>query len=299
MARKKRTMDYGPEQGVHMKNRQALLIVALISFLMPVLAEASKTTYIYTDRRFNFVKRVELSEDELKGVKRNQPFNFSDLQMRDMLAGVKLSKQLILDKQTKEQTVFDQAALDFLVPYLTKAFKEAEPNEEVVFSVLSQTGQILMHDNRLTIASVWVEGDGLHLKFRKLMAKIMITSEKMGDVSQAINRAQGLRVSLEAGPGQEFGNSTEELIVKIPDANATAVVAASVKEGTMDQGLGTRDHGLGTMDQKPKTAKTVDAVAIPSSSVEERLKKLENLKKQGLVNDEEYKQKRQEILQQL
>ena len=277
-----------------MKYKYPFLVLTLTVLLVPALSQASKTTYIVTDRRFNFVKRVELDKDEIKERKITQPYTFTDLQMRDMLAGIKCNKQLVVEKQVQDQEVYNQPALDFLVPYLVKAFKEAQPNEEVVFSYLASKGMILAQDHRLTIASAWVDGGVLHLKFRKLMAKIASVNEKMSDISQTINRAQGVRVSLDAGPGQQFGNTTDELLLTVPDANAVV------------------DNRPQTTDHEPKTNNVLRATSseqrLPASSlagataapsIERRLQQLESLKKQGLVNDEEYKQKRQEILKQL
>ncbi|OGQ04427.1 MAG: hypothetical protein A2W61_07020 [Deltaproteobacteria bacterium RIFCSPLOWO2_01_44_7] len=257
--------------------------------LSPVLAEAAKTTYVYTDRRFHFVKRVEMDKEELKERQVNHPYTFTDLQLRDMLAGVKFSRQLVFKKEVQEDAVFNQANLDFLVPHLVQAFKESQPNEEIVFAFITHRSKFVVRDDQLTIVRSWVEGNQLHMEFRKLMAKVDVTNyDKLGDVNQAMNRAQGLRVALELTPGQQYGRSTDEVLLTIPSASAVASALEKPKEEKAKE--------------EKKTAKVEKRTTVSepvSGSAADRLKQLDQLKKQGLISKEEYQQKRQEILNQL
>ncbi len=179
--------------------RSVVLLVLSPLFIVPSPAFAAKTTYIHTNRRFHYVKRVELDKKELK--ERGEamhPYTFTELQLRNMLANIEISRKLILKKEVESSEVFNNQALDFLIPHLVEGFKTAQPNEEIAFSVVINKVKALFQDNRLTIATAWVKDNFLHIHFHKLMAKIDTTVyDKLGDVSKAINRAQGLRVSLE------------------------------------------------------------------------------------------------------
>lgn len=254
-----------------------IIKATLLFLLVAGPAFATKTTYITTDRKFNFVKRVELKEKELK--KRgtaDQPHTFVPMELKNMLSGVAVSHQLVLSKEADSEEVFDSVGLDFLVPNLVEAFKQAGPNEEIIFSFIARKSKTLFQDNRLTLASTWVKDGFLHLAFRKLLAKIDTTNyDKLGDVSTAMNRAKGIRIALELKPGQEFGKSTDELMVKI--------------------------GGTALMMKKEETTKK-EAKPVPvlvNSDVEARLKKLQELKDQNLISKKEFEGKKKEILKDL
>ena len=254
--------------------------LAAVLFLLPPLAWAAKTTYIYTDRKYHFIKRVELKKKELKERgEANHPHTFDPLTLRDLLSGIEVSKQLILSKKVEEREVFDKHSLDFLVPHLVEAFKQAGPAEQIVFSFILQKPSVVFHDTRLTLAEAWVKDGFLHLYFRKLMAKIDLTkNDKFADVSRAINRARGLRVALELKEGQQFGESTDEILM--PLVGLPKTVAASP-------------------EPRPAPKPKATAEQKPPSAIETRLQELEDLKKKGLITKKEYEAKREQILSEL
>lgn len=268
-----------------MKKRMLSLIL-LTAVLLPSLAWAAKTSYIYTDRKFHFVKRVEIGKKDLEDRTLNHPHNFTDFQLREMLAGLKFSREVLLKKEAEEKEVFSQANLDMMVPYLVQAFKDAKPDEEVVFSFITAKSKYLVRDDRLTIVRAWVEQETLHLNFRKLMAKVSNNWDKFSDVTQAMNRAQGIRVSLELGPGQQYGKTTDEILLTAPDASAVAAVVAEPAPTAKEAAA------------QPMAQPMVQPMAQPAS-VETRLKQIKDLEKKGLISKEEYEQKKKEILEKL
>lgn len=246
-------------------------------------ALAAKTTYVYTDRKYHFVKRMELKKKELKARgEADHPQTLEPLTLRDLLAGIEISKQLILSKKIEEREVFDQHGLDFLVPHLVEAFKQAQPNERIVFSFIVRQSRAVFQDTRLTLAEAWVKEGFLHIHFRKLMAKIDLTkNDKFADVSRAINRAKGLRVSLELKEGQQFGESTDEILLPVGGVpGRDQIPEETVKKETKE---------------KPKAT----AQQTAPTATETRLRELENLKKQGLITKKEYEAKKKEILNDL
>ena len=268
-----------------MQHKLTTIILMTIWLLSPVLAHAAKTTYIFTDRKFNYVKRMELKEKELKDLKLNHPYTFTELQLREMLAAIRFNRKVMFQKETEEVAVFDQNALDFLVPYLVKGFTDVQANEVIVFSVLNRKLQFLVRDDRLSIVRAWIEENRLHLDFNKLMARVSPNYDKMSDVSAAINRAEGMHVALDVGPGQQFGKNTDELLVDIPNAET---LATAVAQST-------------AMDNKEKATATATP-PLPEKvdgSIEGRLQRLDNLRKKGLINQDEYQAKKKEILEKL
>ncbi|MBI4223470.1 MAG: SHOCT domain-containing protein [Deltaproteobacteria bacterium] len=255
-------------------------------------AFAAKTTYIYTDRKYHFIKRVELKKKELKerGAA-DHPHTFNPLALRDLLSGIEISKQLILSKKMEGREVFDQPSLDFLVPHLVAALSQAAPAEQVVFSFILRKSRAVFQDTRLTLAEAWVKDGFLHVYFRKLMAKIDLTKDdKFADVSRAINRARGLRVSLELKEGQQFGESTDEILLP---------VAGVLKK---DRGPETVDRGLEEEGSKRGESKKETEVAVkqePPGEIETRLRELDSLKEKGLISKKEYEAKKKGILRDL
>lgn len=267
------------------------LTAFLFSAYGPVLA--AKTTYIHTDRKFHFIKRVELKEKELK--KRGEaghPHTFTELQLRNMLADLQVSQKMVLSKEVETQEIFNSANLDFIIPHLVEAFKQAQPNEEVVFSFITRRSKTIFQDNRITLAECWVKDGFLHLRFRKLLAKIDLTNyDKLGDVATAINKSRGLRIDIDLKPGQEFGETTEEVLLGIGTAVEPSPAAAEKELPAAEL-------------QRPEAGKepavdTGRAESKQQAGVEERLKKLKGLKDQGLIGKKDYEAKRKEILKDL
>lgn len=195
--------------------RYPILILALF-LAAPAIVQAKKTTYVFTDRKFNSVKREELKKKEWK--KRgelNHPFEIDPSLLRKHLAGIHVSRKILLSEKVTESEVFNAESLDRMLPHILRAFREATPKEGVTISFLREEKKSLVRDDRLTILDAWISGEKLHLKFHKLMAKIPNNYDRVGDVHQSINRAQGLRVSLDLQPGQEYGAGTDELVIPL------------------------------------------------------------------------------------
>lgn len=268
-------------------NCKAVQIILLGWVLcLPVLARATKTTYVVTDRKFNFVKRVELKKKELK--KRGEvshPCTFNEFQLSQMLAPIRLNKKLVLSKKTEEMDVFEKSNLDWLVPPIVQAFKDARPNEEVIFSFVTHSPKFLIRDDRLTIVRSWVAGGELHLVFRKLMAKLPNSYDKLSDVTEAMNRAQGLRVSLELQQGQQYGKTTDELVLAIPHTERLAAAETKTAAAPVTPAV-----------SEPKK---IQAAAPVEDSVAQRLKELQDLKDEGLITQKDYEKKKKDILRDL
>lgn len=275
--------------------KRTLTLLAIGFWLTaPVITFAAKTTYIFTDRRFHFVKREELKSKELKARgEANHPYTFSDLQMHNLLANIRLNKKYILAKKTEELTVFDPVHLDWMIPYVVKAFQDAKPNEEVVFAMVTPAGKFLIRDDRLTIVRGWVEKERLHLYFKKLMAKVPNNFDKLSDVSQAMNRSQSINVTLDLQKGQEFGKSMDELVLAIPSTESLSLAASETAAPE------TTAPKKGSASKKKSAPEAAAAAPAENASVETRLQQLQKLKDQGLISSKEYETKKKEILKEL
>lgn len=271
----------------------AYLILAVL-ILGPAVVQARKTTYVFSDRRFTNVKRIELKKKELKEREEvNHPYTFTELQLRNMLAPIKMSRKFLLKKGEEEEYVFNKLVLDLILPHLVKGFSELQPNEEMMFSYVVHNPKFLIRDDRLNVIHAWVAGDKLNLRFRKLMAKLPNDYDKLSDISEAMNRARGVRVSLELIEGQEYGESTDHVLIRIPSPENAALAELKGPAQTTEA-LPLAEH--------PKTV-TKAATPIPSpeevSDTEARLQELKNLKDKNLISDQEYKAQKKEVLKDL
>ena len=202
----------------------ALLAVCVFS----TTAWAAKTTYIVNNRRFNYVKLKEVkgSVAETRGM--THPVTLNEKGLRAALESIKLSRTYIIKKEADTQEVFSEYAIEFLVPAMVQAFKQATPMEEVVISYLNKNPIFILRNDRINIAVCWVQGNMLHVKFKKLFAKVTGDVDKRGNERKAVARARGLRVNLDLQPGQMLAvNDTDEVIL---DLNYNYVKQVEKKE---------------------------------------------------------------------
>jgi hypothetical protein len=189
--------------------------------------------------------------------------------------------------------------------------------EKLVISYLSKDPIFILRNDRLNIADCWISGNELHVDFKKLFAKITGDIDKRGNETKAASRAKGLRVRLELGPGQKMAMSNPEEIILDLDYNYVVVpeTKQAPKKGVTMTGeevplVWTADNA--TTDEpevkpmsaaekktKKKEIKSPVEPTPPTATIKERLEKLDELKKAGLINKQEYTEKKAEILRDL
>ncbi len=300
-------------------------VIALALFVCwPTVARAAKTTYIATNHRFNYVKLKEVKSSVAVERDMTHPKDIDSLGLKEALKSVKLSRSYIIKKEVDTQRVFDDASIDFLAPNLAKAFSQANEREEVIFSYLMKNPLFILRNDRLNLGKMWISGNELHIRFTKLYAKVTGDIDKRGNEAKAIARARGLRIRLELGPGQQLAiNDPEELvlnlsynyaetpdrakplptttrtmggkIVPVPGVGTTA----DAKAATAAEGGAMASNSAPVTTGTAATTTTMATTAGTINSVKYRLQSLEELKKEGIITDKEYKRKRLEILNDL
>jgi len=268
------------------------ILLALSFICLCSSAYAAKTTYIVTNNKYNYVKLKEISVKEAELRAMTHPKKLDEEVLQKALATIRLSKRHLLVEKIVKQEVFDETALSFLVPNLLKAFEQASPTEEVVFSHLTKDPDFIFRKDLLTVASTWLEGDKLHISFNKLFARVL------GDADNRGSRKKGVRIQLELRPGQTLStDDNDELIIDLAYQATPEEMTAWEKANAAEDAEHKASETSSSKNEKP--IKSDAASVSESSSVKERLKTLESLKKEGLINDEEYKKKREEILKSL
>ena len=313
-----------------------ILGIAIALVLVAGTAWAAKTTYIVNNGRMNWVKFKEISASKAAALNMSHPATLSEEGIRAALASINLSRTYVIKKEVDEQRVFDDRTIDYLAPALVRAFAEANSNEIIVFSYLSKNPIFILRNDRLNICDAWVSNGELHIRFQKLYAKIDGDTDKRGNEARIVSQARGLRVKLELGPGQKLGvDDTDEIVLgldtnyvkaPVPEKKVTEGVTLTGKKIPLagvpetevatttaaDEKAAKKKAAKEAKAQEALAAQTPSATAAPAAPVtmvpapsatarspKERLQQLDQLKKEGLINQKEYDAKKQEILNQL
>jgi hypothetical protein len=293
--------------------KKTILILVAVIVLWPAVSSARKTTYIATDHRFDYVKLKEVSPKEAAVCNMTHPKQLDEQGLREALKSVKLSRSYVIKKEVDTQNVFDDSAIDFLAPNFAKAFSQANAQEEVVFSYLQKNPLFILRNDRINLGTAWLTGDELHIKFEKLYAKVTGDVDKRGNEAKAVAKARGLRINLEIGPGQSLGVAdTSELVLDLHYNYAEEVkpteVAPTTKTmagevvpvpGAEKDSTSKKSKASTTSSKGGVASSTSPTATAQTPTVKERLEALEQLKKEGVITDNEYKEKRKEILKDL
>lgn len=292
--------------------RIILIVLLAVCLVAPTSALAKKTTYIVTNKRLNYVKLVEVKPAVMEERGMTHPVDIPTEKMRQILASLKLSKTHLIGDKVDSREIYDERAINYLAPALSRAFREAKPNEEVQFSYVVKNPLIILRNDRLTMVDAWISGNDLYLEFKKLYAKLTGDTDKRGNYSKIISRAKGLRVSLELGPGQQMASVGSKTMV-IDLSHSFAPIASS-KSREISASASVEDEPTKSV-RKPRkskysrkrTTKSEETVATTSEtatepqekSITERLEELDTLRKRNLISSKEYKTKKAEILKDL
>ncbi len=265
-----------------MTNQPMKKILFTIVICMMTGAVFAKTTYIYNNKRMNYVKIEGLHKEDLKVCQPTQPVTVSEAKMRDILKAIKFSRSFILKENIEDASVFTEREVNFFAPKVIEALSQATEKDRVVMSYITKDPLFIMRNDRLTIAILWACGDDLHMRFEKLLAKLTGDYDKRSDYSKIISQSRGLRIGLELGDGQAYGKTTDELVINLNyDFNEPPPAPPVAAEPAKGKG---KEAAAVVSNQPPKTTK-------------ERLKELDDLKLDGLITEKEYKLKRRAIIE--
>lgn len=242
-------------------------------------------TVIYKSKnKLDFVKLDGAKKKEIEGGLKH-PYTFEPEQMRAILRSLHFNKRILLLKDLEDQRLFDEGNVEFLMPYLIEAFRKAGSEEAVVVSYFTRDSKILIQNDRLTIFRAFVKEDGLHFVFTKLYAKIL-GDRNTRSPEMISHEARSIRVGLNAQPGQNrLSWDPEEIVFDLAYYTPMGIKVSSPP--------GEKKKGKDQAETPPQTTDT------GQKPVRERLKELDDLRKDELITEKEYKKKRQELLQQL
>lgn len=259
-----------------MKSKKTLFLA--FALLWPVAAFSGTVIYKSTNK-IDLVKLDSAKKAEKEGGL-NHPYDFDADQLRAILSSVHFNKKVLFIKDIEDRGLFAPENVEFLTPYLKEAFQKASKEEVVVASYFTRDTKLVVQSDRLTIFRAYVKEDGLHIKFTKLYAKLLGDRVTKG-ANRATAEARGMRVALELQPGQDrISWDPEELVFDLNYFKAGGAVA-------------TKEEG------KPAKKEKAEPSSDKILSVRERLKALDQMRKDEMVSEKEYQKKRKEILREL
>lgn len=253
-------------------------------------ASAKSKTYVYRQRA-DWVKLKKLTKKQLGSTLLSHPYDINVPQLEAMLLSLTLNKGVLFKKETKEIGIFSEDEAQKFAPYIVDALKQADPNQVVNISIVHKRPHFIIRSDFISIINVFATDEGLHFHFGKLFAKLDGDYEQASKMDQAIHRAKGVRVSLKIMPGQKLAYSGEEVIL---DPNFDYGAGSILPR---EQPTKSANEILMGDRRKSKSKRIYPAPA--SQDVKSRLEKLEELKREKLITESEYNQKKKEILQSL
>lgn len=226
---------------------------------------------------------VRLAPIEPGAPPNSHPFAISEGQLRRLLAGIEVRGAASIGKAP----VFLKEELETIVPPLASALSKAGPNQDVAFAVTSRRGLFgSMSPKSVTTGRLFMRGDSLNLIFglvqeRRDIGEIDYAGVKPeGFVPGSRERRIGDRIwKIEPGRGQLHNQRGDWLVFDrsvIPAAGATQAAPSTPGDATSGSDAPTK-----------------------AQEIENRLRVLDALRKRGAITEQEYRERRRAILEQL
>ena len=289
--------------------------IAIYASLLAVTAWGStglaKTEYVYKqpNNPANFIKLADIGKDEAQTLQLNQPYQFTEDQMADILRSLRYNRKALFSDKIKTRRIFEEEYIEKYTPLLVKAFNESEKDQIVYWSVVQKRPFYVIRDDKLTQVAMWVTGQELHMRFDKTEAKLLGDYQARTQEGKKMRRnAIGLRISLEPQQGQKLSfNSSREIVLDI-NSNWEAIVTEIEAEEERIQKQLEYEKARGSKRKKLKAEMDKQETAPPppppvsekdKAGAEDRLEELKRLKDKGLINQKDYDKKKDEILKTL
>jgi len=247
---------------------------------------SNKDSKLLFKSRDQFVRIV--GQDSIKGVKvpaNGQPVSLDEGQIRMALN----SLEFMTPGKDSSSPVFDAPELDVLSRYLSAALAQAGPEEDVVFAVIGDYKAVygLAKEQMYTSGRVFYRDGKLNIIFGDIHGKYFAnTDRRLYPLAPGSRGKSSVHTwALLNQPDQEFhsgpeGQRTDWVVLDLASMEARA--AMGEKAAT-----------------QPPVVPGYQPFYGAQKSVEERLQILNELKNKKLITDDEYQNKRLDILKDL
>lgn len=219
----------------------------------------------------------------------SQPFVISTDQLRPLLAGIQVSGAASMRKGP----VFSKEELDKIVPPLASALSQAGPNQDVTFAVTTPRGVFGSYSAKaITTGRLFVSQGSMNLIFGLMQTRYDPLTLDYNQTPPEIvpgtraRRVDGTVWKIDPGSGHFHEKRGDWLAFNrsaIPAAAAAPAAAPAPQAGT----------------QPSAVAPAPTTIESKEQEIENRLRVLDDLRKKGVITEQEYQERRRAILQEL
>lgn len=265
--------------------------MTLVIFLFLPLHQA-QSAELYKEGKNNYIT-LKKNEDG----KNQHPFHLSEEAVTHVLSGISITQD---DNDRGTAPLFSGHQVTLLATYLPIALKQAKPDEDIVFSLSKEVRTLggLKKQTLYVTGSVFIENDRLNIL--------------IGEFDKAANRAYEMAYDPTAQGlvkySFSYGHREQQAFGFSKPLTFTATGLAFGRENRYDWITASTDLTALAKESVPLVQQP-DLSVAPASSAKHsaakqetlitRFKRLETLKKAKLISEEEYQEKRQQLLDQL
>jgi hypothetical protein len=221
------------------------------------------------------------------------PFALSPEDWKSILTELHVQRQaeglLIPDPPGPVVQAFSEEEISYLSVTLSKAFAQAQPDEWVVFGLSQSTPQGF---TELTTGGGYVEGPSLHIVLANYRKVVGMPSTRQLLWERPLRPDAGPAYDLVAGNHQTIVRDSGFVFSHLsyaPSELTIAYQALLLGEPVLASG----SQETSAMNQSPDRS---PGSVPPPLSLEQRLQVLKRLQAQGLITEEEYRVKKQQLL---
>lgn len=258
------------------------------SLLVLVTALSGCAAGARNDHDANYVFRtdddfVRLAAIEPGAPPNSHPFAISASRLNGLLAGVHVRRAVAIGRAA----AFSKEELEIIVPPLVSALSKAGPNQDVTFAVTGRRGLFGSASPRtVTTGRLFARGGSLNLIFGLMQERLDPSTFGYEAPGTAITPgARSRRIGdtiwkIEPGRGEFHGERGDWLVF-----DRSAIPSAPVIQAAPPM----PDAGTKVGGEVPAKAQ----------EIENRLRVLDELRKRGVITEQEYLERRRAILEQL
>lgn len=277
-------------------NRKEILLPAVLVIMISACAKVHPVSKDIVREDNLQVMLLEERDSSNKVVPRgfDHPWDVDITTLHKLLASINYQKGILFYKN-KAQRAFPEEELKFLLPYLQKAFASAGPDQYVDFSFTQIKTWTILQRRYLTDGLLFRKGDTLHCAFRNIAYEerggtegssgpyVQDPTSKPVPADWSFVLTEGQTLEYVERPGL-LGSKTYPNWIKL---DIPVLLQHAPAEGVKQE----QPKALAT---PPESAK--GAVIQSRKEIEEKLRFLEELHKQGLIAPASYEEKRKELL---
>lgn len=239
-----------------------------------------------------FVRFQQVAEENRFASSRQlaHPFVLSAEEWTSLLKGLQVQRQaeglLFRDPPGPVLPAFTPDEIEYLSRTLSQAFAQAQPNELIVFGL----GRLNTYNmTEITTGGWFLEGDSLHL--------ILANYRKAATMPSTRQLLWERPLRPDAGPHYDLVAGRHQTVMR--DAGGwSGLFSTDPSELALTYQAMLVEEPVGALSPQESPRRLSPEIAHPAPSLEDRLRVLKRLHDQGLITEDDYRAKKQQLLDQ-